>query len=210
MNETLEVFRRRLRSDVRKAPKEKAKIKDFLSLAISSLALVISATTAYVNLVWQSDDIRVVITTFAFYYDQESQVLELGEMPEWTFINSGNRSAAIRGLTMAVASTFTCSKAKEAESFRYEIEPFVIKPSEIIAKTLHIRPGANIQSSQVSPLLKAFVKVDKPSRFLLCVMAHIVTPDSVTFEAAVPLWEIYIPVSARDPTEFIAIYDVDK
>jgi hypothetical protein len=186
-----------------KRPNNNSRLKDATSIVISSTALLISATTAYFNIVWQSDDIRVVAGEFSVSYDNMTKKVVLGEIPQWTFINSGNRSVAIRRITLAVADShvnFDCLSSG-AKTFSYEIEPFVIKPSEIVPKTFHLKQGENVNDSKVA------VELSESGSLLLCATTSIITPSSAVYRGVILLWLINIDDLDRNRIEFARLYD---
>ena len=77
--------------------------KDWASLMIAVLALAISATTAYFNLLRDRDDVRVA---FGFgptiFYNKTAEKLHLADPTTLTFINSGNRAAAIANVAQYI------------------------------------------------------------------------------------------------------------
>jgi hypothetical protein len=76
--------------------------KDWTTLIFSVLALVISAASAYWNIIRQVDDVRVMIEGSPSIGVSGGKIIShFG--PPMTFINLGNRSAAISSVSLSIA-----------------------------------------------------------------------------------------------------------
>jgi hypothetical protein len=111
--------------------------KDLVSITLSLLAFIISAGSAYFNIVRQIDDVRVTVGDGPYLFlDDRGRTALFGDQ-QITVINSGNRSAAITDVTLVVSkgsekleSVSECTKP-ETISMYYATDGFVIKPGEI-------------------------------------------------------------------------------
>jgi hypothetical protein len=164
--------------------------KDWASLSFSCLALLVSVGTAYFNVFLQQDDIRVVIgSTPTFTLRNNGDIATAGDQ-ELTFINSGNRSAAITSVTALVTRQgapedllATCD-GPDAYRMRFDIEPFVIKPGEILVKKMPVSRdlGWNDEKNGVLVLPKSSYEAKHGDKYLACLAMNITTPDSFSKE----------------------------
>jgi hypothetical protein len=113
------------------------------------LALVISGLNAYFNIIRQKDELRVANDGRLFASTNAEGVLQIIGRHSLTFINSGNRAAAVTGIKLLVSELDNFDD-KEAPNclvgqgvyLDYEIEPFAIKPGEITVKSLDVKENA--------------------------------------------------------------------
>jgi hypothetical protein len=91
-------LRRRSQQPPPTSPPSKS-LKDGLTVAISILALVISATTAYLSVLLKEDDLRVVVEVGPdISYSKPDQKLYFDRAQKLAFINAGNRTILINRL----------------------------------------------------------------------------------------------------------------
>jgi len=163
-------------------------VKDLGSLAIACIALGLSLYNFY-EAHHFVDDLRFTIgNDFSIPNpDYDNQEFILYGPKRLTFINSGNRSAAV----LDVRFVFFQTTAKEADECPKEgldilpagIEPFVIKPNEVIVKSIHHDEKAtrNKEGNVV------FKMKDNVYRIVSCFEFDIVTPDNVSSTATIPV-----------------------
>lgn len=168
-------------------------IKDWAGPAIAFLALGVSGTTAYFNIIRQNDDLRLVVNDGP-YLIMKGKTGELTFYPDYklTFVNSGTRGVAIANVRMEVRQPgpgieepTQCDGASEFDhTFEYDLAPFVVKPSEVLAV-----PVTKIKEPE-SPLiyLSPLNIARKRSYYTFwCLRIRIITPDSADKEVAIPL-----------------------
>ena len=124
--------------------------KDWVTITLSVLAFIISASTAYINLIRQDDDLRMVVQgDLRFrsepHSDVEPAIGLYSEDQRITFINLGNRDASITALSLGVKVFDTDTGARTCEGgsgwqLAYDIEPFTVKGGESVTKTLQFAP----------------------------------------------------------------------
>src|SRR5580704_12946139 len=79
-------------------------VKDWVATAIAVLALIVSATTAYFNVIRTTDDLSVVATNIPELKVNSVGMLELSTSDvSVILINSGNRRAAISSFLVSVS-----------------------------------------------------------------------------------------------------------
>jgi hypothetical protein len=174
------------------APRVRMAFKDWASLTFSCLALLISGGSAYFNVVLQKDDIRVVIGSTPFFsLRPNGDIATVGEQ-ELTFINSGNRAAAITSITALVTRfsvpedlLMTCD-GPDVYRMRFEVEAFVIKPGEILVKKIPVSRdlGWNEEKGGVLVLPKKMYEAKHGDKYLACLAMNITTPDSFSKEVS--------------------------
>jgi hypothetical protein len=134
--------------------------KDAVAISISIIALVVSLLSAYFNLVWAKDDIGVELGHYPGLFfsgriltaEGKPYSTELGVSPaqSFTFINNGTRAASIVSIEFFIRSVRTLDTKKKdcaaideksvlgTQGQGYALEPFAIKPGEIIIKTFRL------------------------------------------------------------------------
>jgi hypothetical protein len=181
MNEGLQIFRNRLRGE-KPVSNARFKVRDVVSMTISIIALTISAGLAYWNVVLQTDDVRLVLkgiparvtmnkdrTKYSFYVP-----------PSFTFINFGNRPAAIEAIYLTTHFSISgplegCDQKGEASiSFGLGLTPVVLKSKDIAIIPVTLEFDPDIVQNFVVPY------DDSPDFYTLnCLGARVVTPDEV-------------------------------
>src|SRR4051812_15680953 len=116
--------------------------KDWSFLSIAVLALCVSVATALFNVVLQFDDLRVVLGRNPLVEIRASELTVSGDQ-ELTFINSGNRAAAITDIS-AVARRIVVPGDEQVchspSASRFE-ELFTFAPMELDAKPFILKAG---------------------------------------------------------------------
>jgi hypothetical protein len=189
-------------------------LKDWITSTLAVLAIIISAGSAYINLIRQDDDLRMVVQGDLRFRSEPSSNKEpsIGLFPEdqrVTFINLGNRPASITALSLLVTvydvdkiSTFDVKKgAMECNGghlLAYDIEPFTIKASESISKSLQFakRPDLQSQDGWTRVSIKDFK--GEATYFVACIEVSAVTPQIAKDNLNQPLDRGIVP---RDPNK---------
>jgi hypothetical protein len=102
---------------------EDKKGRDWLAVGISVFSLGISALTAYRTILFQRDDVRVEVGE-ALRVMRDKNQFTLEEMQELTFINSGNRQAAVTGV-----SGMQCGRPVQAKASSSQVHLSGSKPA---------------------------------------------------------------------------------
>jgi hypothetical protein len=134
--------------------------KDWVTIILSTLAFLLSAGTAYFNIVRQEDNVSVTFGRVPSISISETndRFLIVEDEVDLILINSGNRGVAISGLAMFVMQHDQHTRCKTATSgndgawFTYKIEPFIVKANDLEAKRLRI---AQPYSSSETPKNKS-------------------------------------------------------
>lgn len=120
--------------------------KDVLTLVLSSIAVLISATTAYFTFVQQTERLEATVTEAPQLSRKGTNQFVLEASAEFAFVNSGSQSIAI---VDALYQLHRVSKAADetecASSDVNEVDMTgagaVIKPSEIVVKRFGVKGG---------------------------------------------------------------------
>jgi hypothetical protein len=117
------------------AHRRKTALKELVSVGIAMLALVISAVTAYFNIVRRSDEVSIVIPTFPGHWIEGKNLI----LSEFTIvlINTGDRDAVLDLIWLTVDQTtpgHDATDCKKGESVGVDGEPVVIKAKSAISK----------------------------------------------------------------------------
>jgi hypothetical protein len=171
--------------------------KDWITITLSSLALVISASSAYYNILRQQDDLRVVIGEApGIFYDTNARNIAIIGGQGLTFINSGNRAAAIMNVSLVIATPLKdenspkCSTTSTYE-LRYLFEPFVMKPGELTVKSLQDMPIGSIRPSdpRVRLLPHELFDIKLHDHIIICLFFEVETPSSFNAKVEVILYD---------------------
>jgi hypothetical protein len=103
--------------DTKGEKKPEMTIKDWLATTIACLALLVSAGTAYLNNIRQTDDLKVVpgdVPETTIFQESGSR-LRVRSGGYLTFINSGSRTVAITKIDMQVIQANVSQQHIEVE-----------------------------------------------------------------------------------------------
>lgn len=202
--EHLDNFRKRLKGPENPV-REPWKLKDKAALAISALALFVSGTTAYLNVIWQYDDIRVVVGRPPTAYINDNREVVLSGGLDLTFINSGNRAAVITRLSAQVrqvvdtdGDTLECSSASLSTlplPLDFKPVPLVLSPGAIARVDSTVGDFLNLwtKDGQSGALLnkKAF-QAKGGQEFIGCISLSVVVPDSYQDDWSQPVFKVML------------------
>lgn len=172
--------------------------KDWITGTLAFLALVLSAATAYYTTIRQADDLRVVSSLEPVVIVDDKGKLGVSGQQGITFINSGNRDAAVTGVTLVVfklmgppSTNSQCNEGRQVASLIYEVEPFIISPGEIVVKKFDRTLFPQLwMTDNIDSNLKHFVLGDslfgKGEVVFTCLRLTVTTPDMITDHALVP------------------------
>ena len=142
-----------------------------------------------------------------------------------TFVNSGNRDAAVTGITLvllkltaAPSANSQCNEGSEVANLVYELVPFIIAPGEISVKTFDRTLFPELwKTDNANSNLKSFVLGDSIFRkgdiAFACLRLSVTTPDQVTDHALVPKHYITInDIPHNGPAASVVsfVYDSNK
>jgi hypothetical protein len=140
------------------------------------LALLISGLNAYYNIIRQKDELRVANDGRLFASTNADGVLEITGRHSLTFINSGNRAAAVTSIKLLVSEldNFDDKEAPNCLAGRgvyldYEIEPFAVKPGEIFVKSLDVKGEA--------ATFKIIFGTERKYLLMTCLEFSVASPD---------------------------------
>jgi len=217
MNERLRAFRRRLRSRTstpRSADRWKA--KDYLTIGISIAALLVALTTSFFSVVWQLDDVRVVIGETPSVYLNEANEVVLEGSQTITFINSGNRQAAItRFQVHAIPLVGPINDKETCENPWGPLIPFVfkrmvLKPSEIVHLELPLTDEKGFWQKRKDGSLVLEKSISTPKHedsYLVCLTLDVVTPDSYVEWSRRPIFKITFAEPLTDSERQVALFE---
>ena len=188
-------------------------LKDWISLTFSSIALVVSLITAYLNTIRQIDDVRLVLGELPFIWQKKKHVVITGHQ-ELTLINSGNRSAAITRAALLVVRPLTGARATDCDfdtvrvvfSIDYDFDPLVLKAGEIVVRRalLPRDKGAGVFRELKQGGAQDFrsvtggdaIAIDEIVR--VCLLFSVATPDGLTSLILKTLHDVQM---MADPTD---------
>jgi hypothetical protein len=149
-------------------------VKDVIGFGISVAAFAISVSALYAAH-RKIDRLGVVIASAVPLIDvhKDGEFTVVVNSSTATFVNTGTRDAAVLGARLLVEqpneATWRACEHSASTSFEFSIEPFVVKPAEIVAKVM---------------VLQAKMPVTIPTRGetpvgLLCLEFDVSTPDQL-------------------------------
>jgi hypothetical protein len=168
-------------------PKEAKKPRDFVAISLSVLSLAISCLGFYFSTLLQTDDIRLVIDEVpSVWIDDGSLVMP--SVVKLTLVNSGNRAAAVSSINATARKVGTEEGAdpkcegERLNIFGLGIEPFVLKPGEIMSVQSKQISGfgvsaQNKEGRQIYVMQKWLYTPEAYDELLVCISITMVTPD---------------------------------
>jgi hypothetical protein len=164
--------------------------KDYISISISVVALLATLFTLYKTYVETDDDLAFIIDKLPDFRitkgDGDNLFITLSARHNVTFINSGNRSAAILGMTIAATADTPANadpKRCPEMNYSYDLKPTVVKGSEIISVPTQLaevksRNSTNLPEGSV-PVYRASSEVKSPFATVVwtCLTIEAVLPD---------------------------------
>lgn len=128
-------------------------IKDWVTIGLSTLALVISAATAYFSVLQQSEKLEATVTDSPSMGVGAKEDLAIKGALELTFVNNGNRPVAIIDATLLLNQVGQDSFSNECfgssvETVSLSTSALVLKPAEVVIKRFEVRQG-DIKGSKI-------------------------------------------------------------
>jgi hypothetical protein len=167
----------------------------WIQATLPILSLIISALALYFTNFWQSDRLDVYVSKpscctggFQLKLSDMNQFvgLEFSDEEYMTFVNSGNRAAAISGIGVEIfPTTFSnknpriCDEEHESSGTTYDIAPFSIKPGDIITTKAIIKGGvgSDLPSLYVGSEAKRVLPTDT-IHLSVCIHFDVISPAS--------------------------------
>jgi hypothetical protein len=181
-------------------------LKDWASIIISLAALGISAGNAFFGVIVQQDDLRVVIGEYPSIWFEEGEARMSGTQ-ELTFINSGNRAAAIT-MVSGIVSRLPDAESKNPECYKhgelereplqtlvsFDTNPFVLKPSEINVMNASLKENIpwKRRKDETFYIPKTLYQPKRGDVFLVCLNFTIVTPDNYLVRWRHPVYKFIL------------------
>jgi hypothetical protein len=194
----LEAFERNKRkADTGKASSAK---RDWLPVTFSVASLIVSLTTLYFNIFLQEDNLRVVIGETPMVSRNEGGEIGLYGDQQLTFINSGNRPAALTRIeaharALQDEADRECKKPDDVRNFfamvpiNFDAKPFVIRPGEIQHVTTtpeaglawrkeKAEGGTREDETPMFRLPREYHQSKGSGKYLVCITLSFVVPDN--------------------------------
>lgn len=138
VNDKIEAFRQRLHSV--KPKQERAKIRDWIALTASLVALALSTISTYVTVLVQRERLEGIILRNIEMFFHDKSFTAKGQI-QLLFTNRGNMPLTVAGGTFRVVQSTDqsadCDLAEDVGEERdLRLDPFVIKPAEAVIKTI--------------------------------------------------------------------------
>ena len=164
---------------------------DWLALGISLLSLAVSGLSAYRTVLFQRDDIRLIVGD-ALKVTRDKSDLLLAQDQEFTFINSGNRQAVISEiyseLVLVIDPNAGCDN-QFAKSIIVNPTQIVLKPGDILPLRAKVVQGYPWEKDKDGFRFRQS-KEEQGSRYLVCIQLYVTTPDSSSVRWVQPLYSV--------------------
>lgn len=181
-------------------------LKDWVTMLVAVLALVVSGTTAYFNILQRSYAISAVVTNPPGVIGFNSHIEVSDSEATIVFINSGNRPIAITDVDIWVTQPNN-PKDKDcrlsgyrAISIQTNFEPFAIKEREIVTKRIKATASPidkyddvrAVADGLAMPVAKENAGLDKYP-VMLCYLVQMATPLAAFHTEYIPLRRYRFP-----------------
>jgi hypothetical protein len=162
------------------------------------VGLVISGGTAFLTIVRQVDDVRVLIgDPPVVYISNSGKTLESNGEQELTFMNAGNRNAAIsniKGLVIPLDNSegeLPKCKKEEALPISFKPDSFVIKPGEVIVSKVVLQEGFWKKKKTGDEYVadNTFFNFKRGAVFMACLSVSVATPDAFYRDKLIPAFK---------------------
>ena len=152
---------------------------DWIAVGISLLSLIVAGVPAYRTVLYQRDDIRLVVgNALAVRHDRGDLLLDQDQ--GFTFINSGNRAAVITeiyGELVLVTDPKTGCDGRIAKSIVLNPPQTVVKPGDILP--LHAKVVQRYPWEKDGNVLRfRRSKEEQNDSYVVCLHLYVTTPDS--------------------------------
>jgi hypothetical protein len=187
----------------------------FVGMASGLVGAFIAAGVFYFTVIRQVDDVRVVIGDPPVVYISESgKTLESNGEQELTFMNAGNRHAAIsniKGMVIPIEkgeSSLPKCQIEDTLSISFKPESFVMKPGEVIVSKLLLQEGFWKRKKKEGGYIadNTFFSFENASSFLVCLVVSVTTPDAFDRDMLKPAFK-YTLFNVRKTTGETKIFE---
>jgi hypothetical protein len=180
--------------------KETKKPRDWIAISLSVLSLVISCLGFYFTALLQTDDVRLVIGEVPSVSADDDGSLYMHGAVKLTLVNSGNRAASILSVSAVARKLEEHEGANpqcEGEKLNFlglGIEPFVLKPGDIISVQSKKISGFGIDPKEVNGrqayvMNKNLYTPKANDKLLVCVLTTMVTPDDYISDSSTAVYK---------------------
>jgi hypothetical protein len=204
-------------------PTERIKFKDYWSIVLSTTALIISLGSTYYGVVRKFDHIllKTDIITVIFPSTSESDILVKSSSGHPTFINSGNRPAAISSLSLLILrrpskinDDCTFEEQKEGDEppiiLSYTGTPFVIKAEQIEVRDVSLeKPLAYDLDTNGNIVIPMGRKRDVHT-ITTCLFVQLIDSNGELESKTIPLADETISLDGRLMRHIKTLTDTDK
>jgi hypothetical protein len=184
---------------------------------MSGFALLLSFSTAYFNFFRISDDLSVAIgRVHGVSIDENTNKLRIAGNTDLTFINSGNRAAAVSRVTYIISrdapALRTCSMDFNSRYFFFQSSPFVVGPGQLVVQTFDKRDTEGslgwepmIESTDAEIADTEELKLGES--VAICLRIAVTTPDAEGYRVVIPIHKqvLYRTRRQDEPPRAIAI-----
>jgi hypothetical protein len=186
------------------------KPKDFISIGISMLALIISTASTWFNVLLQKDDIRVIIGDAPSVEILKGGNVEVSGSFDLTIVNAGNTVVGITGILAPLIKLSSndkplpnCPSEAALPLMTFVFKGMTIKPSEIVALNLKLtfptaKKGKGVFGTETLIIGKKIFEAHKGDIYLACLAFNIVTTDGLARQSTIPAY-VYTFGDADDP-----------
>lgn len=184
-------------------------VREWFGIVISIAAFSLSATTTYLASLRTLDEVQVVIDKLPTVRLAPGQIVEAAffEEPTITFINSGNRTAAITEVFMGLIEPTVrepddskCGLIPNINRMGFRFAPITLKPNDILPRPL---------STQGRQMVWYYGDGNPSASIKVCLSITIITPREVKRVVSV-LLEYQILRGAVTELKFIAAHKVNE
>jgi hypothetical protein len=161
-------------------------------MGISVISLGATGFTTYRTVLFQRDDIRLVVGE-ALKVGRDKRDLLLAQDQEFTFINSGNRQAVISEIYAELVLVTDHPNAqcdnRFAKSIIFSSTPIILKPGDILplrAKVVQNYPWEKDKDG----LRFRESNEEQGSSYVVCLQLYVTTPDSSSVKWVQPLYSV--------------------
>jgi hypothetical protein len=170
-------------------------VREWLLALFTFVGLSLTAISTYFVTIRTIDEVRIVVNRAPVISWQRNNV-RIASKLDLTFVNSGNRSAAITSITLIFYQDSKTCEAGENASIKFNIEAFVIKPGEVFVKSLSyskestslddfpkVKVNENLEGAMVEvggdkPIQDPMLRAENDHDFAVCLTATYVTPNA--------------------------------
>jgi hypothetical protein len=215
--------RRQMRALLRRRAPAPSKSSESFRLAILASAVTFLITVigfgfsalGFWATIKRDDDVRVLISDPPYFYLDDKKIIMIGT-PKFTFIDSGNREAAITNIGAAAwyfwgekpPTKNDCQRNAPRFAIEFDAKPFVLKAGEIrvVETTIRASQQSVKEIGNETYEFPNFGYADG-KQFLLCLELGLVTPDSSVTDWKEPA---YVIVFKQGRGELQPLFAKDK